>query len=132
MCVLVCNMQRARESLSARLGVRCPTYFITSECNFAPASGATSNITIMTNVADAVRKLCLQANMARGVQLDARLLLLFAALPDRVFKHRDFILLTPVSERVGGLVDWLVFDGCRVFVVESGYECVTGCRYMWE
>lgn len=61
-------------------GANGQTYFITSQRNFSAASGATSYLAIMAYMSDTVRKLGFQANVARCIQFDARLLLLLRLL----------------------------------------------------
>lgn len=79
-------------------GANGQTYFITSQRNFSSASGAAPYLAIMAYMANTVRKLGFQANVARCIQLDARLLLLLRSLANRALQRRHLLLFPPAEE----------------------------------
>lgn len=52
----------------------------------------------MAYMANTVRKLGFQANVARCIQLDARLLLLLRSLANRALQRRHLLLFPPAEE----------------------------------
>lgn len=83
-------------------GANGQTYFITSQRNFSTASGAAPYFAIMAYMADTVRKLGFQANVARCIQLDARFLLLLRSLSNGALQRRYFLLLSSADAHVEG------------------------------
>lgn len=71
------------------------TCLIRSESDFAPTSRATPNRAVVTEMADTVRKFCFQTDVAGGVQLDARFLVLLVPRPNCVLQDLNFVLFPP-------------------------------------
>lgn len=68
--------------------------------HLAAAAGAAPDVAVVADVADAVRELGLQADLARGHKLLAtHLAQLGAALPDGVFEELHLVLLAPAPNK---------------------------------
>lgn len=69
---------------------------VRTKSNFAATSGAAPHAAVVARVADAVRELSLEADVASGSELYTSSAVHFIPSPDRLLQHRDFILLTSV------------------------------------
>ena len=65
-----------------------------AQCHLAAALGAAADAAVVARVADAVGELGLKADLAGGVQLNAGLALLLAALSDPVLQQAHLVLFS--------------------------------------
>ena len=70
-------------------------HLVGPECHLPAASGAAPDVAVVADVADAVGKLGLEADLAGGVQFDSGLPLHFRFLPDLLLQIEHFLLLHP-------------------------------------
>lgn len=73
-------------------------YLIGSEGDFSAAPGATSDGAVVAQVADAVSELGLEAYVTRGIELDARLLVLLVPRPYRVLQYLHLVSLSSATQ----------------------------------
>lgn len=75
------------------------TYLVVAQRDFASTFGTATNVAIIADVSDAIRKLCFEANMTGRFQLDACLFLLLRLLSYRVDKRCHLVLFPPVQRK---------------------------------
>lgn len=83
----------------ARLVCGSHFYLAGSERHFPATSCTTSHRAVVAEVADAVGKLGLQADLAGGVQLNPGLLLKLSLLTNLGFQSNDLILFLSATQR---------------------------------
>lgn len=100
-----------------------PYHFVAAQRHLAAASGTTPNVAVVANVSDAIGKFCLEANVARGIQIGAHLTLL---LPDCVFEDSDLVLFAPAKQKKNN-EKWQITVQCTVNC------CLNGtCRALYR
>lgn len=70
-------------------------YLRRAESDFASAAGTAAHVAVMTRVAEPVGEFRFETELAGGVQLDAGLPLLLAALSDGRLEQDHFVRLSP-------------------------------------